>query len=663
MDLEGTTPIPGEELLNTPHGLVITEFGASRAPAAAEPGRRQSCCQWPLSSIHLLCPLHPARTSSSSFSPAHRSGELVNLIASADRQRALRLDVSPQLPTLTLTQRQLCDIELLMSGGFSPLNKFMTRDVYEGVVNDMRLGPSFGDRVFPMPITLDVSDEVAAGVSPGSQLALRDPFYNLVAVLTVEDKYQPNKAEEALKVFGTRDQSHPAVDYLMNQAGSWYIGGSVEGVRLPQHFDFNEDRLTPRMVRRLVASRRWDKFVAFQTRNPMHRAHIELTRLAAEEIDAGVLIHPVVGMTKPGDVDYAVRVRCYRAIVASGRYYKPGRVLLALLPLAMRMAGPREALWHAIIRKNHGATHFVVGRDHAGCKSSAGEDFYGAYDAQNLVKTHEKEIGITMLQFKKITYVPRLQKYLPENQVQEGEVTDSISGTQFRAMMASGEPIPAWFSDPDVIKILREVSPPKNKRGFAILFTGLSGGGKTTISHALIKRLQSVIPTRKMTILDGDVVRTHLSKELGFSVAHRNINVARMGFVASEVAKHGGIAICSSIAPFEKSREATKRLVQPTGGGYLLVHVSTSAEDCAARDVKGLYRKAMQSNMPLTGVSHPYENPENAQLTIDAGKVSVEDSVRFIVGWLVRQGYVDEELVSAGERGQDLEERGVLTEG
>lgn len=268
-----------------------------------------------------------------------------------------------------------------------------------------------------------------------------------------------------------------------------------------------------------------------------------------------------------------------------------------------------------------------------------------------------------MLQFKKITYVPRLEKYLPENQVQKGEVTDSISGTQFRAMMASGEPIPAWFSDPDVIKILREVSPPKNRRGFAILFTGLSGGGKTTISHALIKRLQSVIPTRKMTILDGDVVRTHLSKELKFSVAHRNINVARMGFVAAEVAKHGGIAICSSIAPFEKSREATKRLVEPTGGGYLLVHVSTSAEECAARDVKGLYRKAMQGTIELTGVSHPYENPENAQLTIDAGKVSVEDSVRFIVGWLVQQGYIDKDLVSESEQGKDLESQGVLTEG
>ena len=417
------------------------------------------------------------------------SGNLVDLIASPARQRALRLEVAPGLQSLTLTERQLCDIELLMSGGFSPLNKFMTQDVYERVVNDMRLGPQYDDNVFPMPITLDVSDKEAAGLAPGTQLALRDPFFNLVAILTVEDKYQPNKADEALKVFRTQDQSHPAVDYLMNSAGSWYIGGSIEGVRLPQHFDFNEDRLTPRMVRRLVASRGWSTFVAFQTRNPMHRAHIELTRLAAEEIDAGVLIHPVVGMTKPGDVDYAVRVRCYRAIVASGRYYKPGRVLLALLPLAMRMAGPREALWHAIIRKNHGATHFVVGRDHAGCKSATNEDFYGAYDAQNLVKTHEKEIGISILEFKKIAYIPRLDKYLPENQVAKGEKTTSISGTQFRAMMASGEEIPAWFSDPDVIKILREVSPPKNKRGFAILFTGLSGGGKTTISHALIKRL------------------------------------------------------------------------------------------------------------------------------------------------------------------------------
>ncbi len=434
----------------------------------------------------------------------------------------------------------------------------------------------------------------------------------------------------------------------MNQAGPYYIGGSIEGVRLPQHFDFNELRLTPAELRAKMDSLQWSKFIAFQTRNPMHRAHIELTVLAQTKMNLGVLIHPVSGMTKPGDVDYAVRVRCYLAIVNSGSYYQQGGVELSLLPIAMRMAGPREALWHAIIRKNYGASHFIVGRDHAGCKSDiTGKDFYGTYDAQELVSKYEAEVGIEILKFSDMAYVPSIDQYVPVNEVPKGAETLSISGTKFRAMMNSGAEIPEWFSHPDVIKILREVSPPLDKRGFSVFFTGLSGSGKTTITSALIEALQGLLPTRRMTILDGDVVRTHLSAGLGFSIPDRNTNVARMGWVAAEVVRHGGIAICSTISPFDESREESRQYIEETGGGFILVHISTSVDECTARDVKGLYQQAKKGLISLTGVSHPYEFPDKAELTIDAGVVAVESSVDFIIEYLIHKGYIKGDTVPA----------------
>ncbi len=607
---------------------------------------------------------------------------------------------SPPLPE----PPQECDIELLMTGGFTPLDGFMTRAQYESVLTDMRLSP--GGAVFPMPITLDVSDAVSlatpslpacrlsdacalpaserspgdaratAEVTPalnapprpapsrpvpgfllvprpqfartvtvGSKIALRDRYSNLVAVATVREQWRPDKLAEAQAVFGTTDTFHPGVDYLFNQAGPVYLSASIEGLSRPHHFDFEQLRMTPQQVRDYAASMGWSRFVAFQTRNPMHRAHIELTKLAGTQTGAGVLIHPVVGMTKPGDVDYHVRVRCYQAVIAGGRHYPKGGAVLALLPLAMRMAGPREALWHAIIRKNHGATHFIVGRDHAGVKRADKTDFYGPYDAQNLVAKYSKEIGIELVRFQMVQYVVAQDRYLPADKVPKGAETRSISGTQFRKMMATGEEIPAWFSDPDVIKILREVSPPLPRRGFTVFFSGLSGSGKSTIAAALAEKLRSVLPTRHLTMLDGDVVRTHLSKELGFSIEDRNTNVARMGWVAAAVTRHGGMAIAATISPFELSRVQSREMVAETGGGFVLVHVSTSLAECVRRDVKGLYAKAVKSGMEVTGLSHPYEHPEQAELTIDAGVVPVEDSVRHIIGWLVWKGYIEPSVV------------------
>jgi sulfate adenylyltransferase len=609
--------------------------------------------------------------------------------------------------TWTLTQRQLCDIELLLNGGFSPLTGFMGRTTYEAVVKHSRLAPppegledataaanlpataapgeSYPPLLWPMPITLDLPAAVAEPLKLGDKVALRDEYFNLVAVLTVGPSaqsaktasvdirdwvYRPDKTAEAASVFGTTDPSHPGVGYLVDKAGEYYVGGALEGLNLPQHFDFAPLRRTPKQVRDEIQARGWARTVAFQTRNPMHRAHIELTRLAGAQAKAGVLLHPVVGMTKPGDIDYSVRVRCYAAVLASkAGYYPPGGVMLSLLPLAMRMAGPKEAFWHAIIRKNFGASHFVVGRDHAGCKDSKNKDFYGAYDAQTLLFSHAQELGITPLAFQEVEYVPSLESFFPADKVplaDDGKkvFTQSISGTQFRGLMNAGKDVPAWYSDPGVISILRDLMPPTHKRGFALFFTGLSGGGKTTISHGLITRLASLLPTRKITVLDGDVVRTHLSRGLGFSIQDRNANVERIGYVAAEAVRHGGIVIAAPIAPFEAGRATARRLVEAAGGGFLLIHTATSLAECAVRDVKGLYAGAGYGTVDkrtgavdmdavkydLTGISHPYELPPNPDLVIPTQDVPVADAVTSIIAILIAKGYIreDEGVTPAG---------------
>lgn len=613
---------------------------------------------------------------------------LVDLLVSPERRQLLESDIASGAVefTWTLTQRQACDIELLLNGGFTPLRGFMTRGVYYRVTNQMRLGKgkagtpdaadstgasdagglsweAYGDALWPMPITLDVPADLAEQARAGSRIALRDSFFNLIAVITVSDVWRPDKLAEAQAVFGTTDTSHPGVAYLLQQAHDWYIGGELEGIALPQHFDHNSMRMTPAQVRADITRRGWKRTVAFQTRNPMHRAHIELTRLAGISAKAGVLLHPVVGMTKPGDVEASVRVRCVQAVAQSGRYHAKGGVMLALLPLAMRMGGPREALWHAIIRKNHGASHFIVGRDHAGVKSAAGKDFYGAYDAQTLVLKHAAELGVSIQTFQEVEYVPELKAFLPGDQIPAGSKTLSISGTKFRAMMAKGDPIPEWYSDPAVIAILREFTPPTHKRGFTIFFTGLSGGGKTTISHALMQRLGDLLPTRRLTVLDGDVVRTHLSKGLGFSLNDRNANIERIGFVAGEAVKHGGIVIAAPIAPFDSSRRMARKLVTEAGGGFLQVHTATRIGECANRDVKGLYESAGYGTVnaagvpdvsavkfDLTGVSHPFEMPDAPDLTIRTEEVPVADAAAIIIAKLVQLGYILPEGLSAAER-------------
>ena len=525
----------------------------------------------------------------------------------ADDEKALARDI----PSWDLTMRQMCDIEMLLNGAFSPLDGFLGEDDYTRVVNDLRLSSGI---LWPMPITLDVSDEFAETVDEGDKIALRDPEGVLIATMEIGSKYRPDKRTEALAVFGSDDEAHPAVHYLNNQAGDVYLGGKLCGVESPTHYDFKHLRDSPSQIRAQFEKLGWRRVVAFQTRNPMHRAHQELTFRAATEVEANLLIHPVVGMTKPGDVDHFTRVRCYEKLLD---YYPDQTTSVSLLPLAMRMAGPREALWHALIRKNYGCTHFVVGRDHAGPgNNSKGEPFYGPYDAQELMEEYSEELDITMVPFKNMVYVEDRAEYQPQEEVAEGAKVLQISGTELRRRLHEGLDIPEWFSYPEVIAELRKTHPPRARQGFTIFFTGLSGSGKSTIANALMVKLME-LGGRQVTLLDGDVIRKNLSSELGFSKEHRDLNILRIGYVASEITKNGGVAICAPIAPYSSTRRSVRDLISSVGG-FLEVHVATPIEVCETRDRKGLYAKARAGLIKgFTGIDDPYEEPVDPEMRID----------------------------------------------
>lgn len=571
--------------------------------------------------------------STSHLIPAH-GGELVQLVASAERSAELKAH-SREWPSWDLTGRQLCDLELLLSGGFSPLRGFMTRADYEGVCSSMRLKSGV---IWPVPITLDVTEEFAKKLQPGSsKVALRDPEGVMVAVLHVDEVWQPDRQAEAKSVFGTTSTVHPGVDFVLNRSNPWYVGGTLEGLQLPTHYDFKALRLTPAELRTEFARLGWRRVVAFQTRNPMHRAHVELTFRAAKTVEANLLIHPSVGMTKPGDVDYFTRVRCYQLLLSK---YPPGTVKLSLLPLAMRMGGPREAIWHALIRKNHGVTHFIVGRDHAGPgKDKDGKPFYGPYEAQELFKKHEKDIGVTMVPFSMMVYLENQDCYVPDNEVPQGARVLNISGTELRDRLNEGRDIPAWFTYPEVVRELRRSFPPRHKQGVTIFFTGLSGSGKSTIANVLVTKFLEV-GGRPVTILDGDLVRKHLSSELGFSKEHRDINIRRIGYVASEITKNGGIAICAPIAPYDVTRKHVRQMIEPYGG-FILVHVATPIETCEERDRKGLYAKARAGIVKeFTGISDPYEAPADAEVVINTADLTAEEAAQEIVLHLEREGFI-----------------------
>ncbi len=558
---------------------------------------------------------------------------IAELYVSPDSAQKLKVEAAT-LPSWDLTPRQVCDLELLMNGGFSPLKGFLGKADYDSVVETMRLRDG---SLWPMPVTLDVSEKFAEGIAPGQDIALRDQEGVILAILSVTDKWQPNKSVEAANVYGADDLAHPAVHYLHNVAGPVYLGGPIIGIQAPVHYDFKARRDTPNELRARFRKLGWSKVVAFQTRNPLHRAHQELTFRAAREVQANLLIHPVVGMTKPGDVDHFTRVRCYEAVLDK---YPAATTTMSLLNLAMRMGGPREAVWHGIIRRNHGCTHMIVGRDHAGPgKNSQGKDFYDPYAAQELFKQHEADIGVTMVDFKHMVYVQEKAQYYPANEVPEGATVLDISGTELRRRLREGLEIPEWFSFPEVVAELRRTSPPRSQQGFTVFFTGLSGSGKSTIANALMVKLMEM-GGRPVTVLDGDVVRKHLSSELGFSKEHRDLNIKRIGYVASEITKNGGIAICAPIAPYNATRRIVREMIEQYGA-FIEVHVATSAEECERRDRKGLYKLAREGKIKeFTGISDPYEAPEKPELRVDTQDVDVDHCAHQVLLTLESMGLI-----------------------
>ncbi|MDJ0907709.1 MAG: bifunctional sulfate adenylyltransferase/adenylylsulfate kinase [Woeseiaceae bacterium] len=560
-------------------------------------------------------------------------GELKNLYL-ADDEAAAEKKAARDYPSWDLTERQICDIELLLNGAFSPLEGFLDEADYDAVVDGMRLTSGV---LWPIPVTLDVTEDFAGSIKSGDRIALRDLEGVIIATLEVGDIWTPDKKREAEGVFGTTDETHPAVHYLNNIANPVYVGGKLHGVEAPTHYDFKHLRDTPEEVRDRFRKLGWRKVVAFQTRNPMHRAHQELTQRAARDVEANLLIQPVVGMTKPGDVDHFTRVRCYEHLLSR---YPEQTTMLSLLPLAMRMGGPREAMWHAIIRKNYGCTHLIVGRDHAGPgKDSKGEDFYGPYDAQDLLKEHADELDITMVPFRMMVYAENRAQYVPVDETTDDDHVLNISGTELRRRLAEGLEIPDWFSFPDVVEELRRTHPPRHKQGFTVFFTGLSGSGKSTVANALMTKLME-IGGRPVTLLDGDIVRKNLSSELGFSKEHRDLNITRIGYVASEITKNGGIAICAPIAPYTATRRIVRDTISPLGG-FLEVHVSTPLEVCEERDRKGLYAKARAGIIKeFTGISDPYEEPQNAEIVVDTTDISPDLSAHKILVKLESMGYI-----------------------
>jgi sulfate adenylyltransferase len=557
-------------------------------------------------------------------------GKLVNLLAPPEEVEELR-SLASQLPSIQLSERSECDLELLTLGAFSPLDRFMTRDNYQRVLDEMRLADG---HLFPIPVTLGVAP--SKDIRVGKKVALRNSKNQLLAVMTIEETYEWDLKEAAQEVFGTEDLRHPLVAE-MHRWGKLNISGSLQVLQLPSRHDFKELRLGPVEARARLESFGRSNVVAFQTRNPLHRVHEELTKRAIQEVDGVLLLHPSVGLTKPGDVDHYTRVRTYKSLAS--KYYEKDRILLSLLPLAMRMAGPREALWHAIIRRNYGANHLIIGRDHASPGvDSQGRPFYGPYDAQELVESLSQELGVNVVPFQELVYLPDEERYEEVSRTRRPVNTLSISGTQVREeYLNRGRTLPSWFTRPEVAEILSETYPPRHRQGCCIWFTGLSGSGKSTTAEILTVLLME--HGRQVTVLDGDVVRTHLSKGLGFSKEDRDTNIRRIGYVAAEIVRHGGIAICAAVSPYRATRDDVRSLVG--SDHFVEVFVDTPLWVCEQRDVKGMYAQARRGEIKdFTGIDDPYEPPTSPEIVLDTVAYSAESNARSILDHLIDRGFV-----------------------
>ena len=557
-------------------------------------------------------------------------GRLVDLMVAPENFEGLKTEAN-HLPSVQLSERSTCDLELLATGAFSPLDRFLGKDDYHSVLDDMCLRAG---HLFPVPVTLPV--DPGPDIRPGQDVALRDPRNELLGVMTIEEAYSWDLDEVAHKVFGTTDVRHPLVSE-MHRWGQVNISGPLKVLELPRHNDFKEFRLTPLETRARLEGYGVQNVVAFQTRNPLHRVHEELTKRAAREVGGALLIHPVVGLTKPGDVDHFTRVRTYKAL--TDRYYDQDRVLLTLLPLAMRLAGPREAVWHALIRRNYGANYLIVGRDHAGPGvDSTGQPFYGPYDAQEMVQRHQEELGVGVVPFREMVYLPDEDRYEEVSKVPDQTRTASISGTQVRdEYLTNGKALPEWFTRPEVADIMADTYPPRHRQGVCIWFTGLSGAGKSTTAELLTVLMME--RGRQVTVLDGDAVRTNLSKGLGFSKEDRDINIRRIGFVASEIASHGGAVVCAAVSPYIATRNDVRNMVG--SDHFIEVFVDTPLSVCEGRDSKGMYAKARRGEIKdFTGIDDPYEPPEGPEFVLDTVANTAEANARQILELLLSRGFV-----------------------
>ncbi|MGB7068629.1 MAG: bifunctional sulfate adenylyltransferase/adenylylsulfate kinase [Pyrinomonadaceae bacterium] len=557
-------------------------------------------------------------------------GDLVDLVTAPESGADL-FSYAAGLHSIQLTQRETCDLELLSIGGFSPLDGFLSEKDLNSVLDEMTLADG---TVFPIPITLHVDD--LTNLKIGCDITLRDQKNEPLAVMTIREIYEWDRQRFARALFGTTDPRHPLVTELQGW-GRFNLSGELRVLKLPEYHDFQELRLTPSETRCQLEALGRENVVAFQTRNPFHQAHEAMTKRAIEMTDGTLLLHPVVGMTKEGDIDYFTRVRTYKAI--TGQAYANDRALLALLPLAMRMAGPREAVWHAIIRRNYGANHLIVGRDHASPGTDAnGKPFYEPSAAQNLAQEMSAEIGVKIIPFQEFGYLPDERRYVEVDKFPSGRKIFPLSGTRVReGLNSNGKPLPKWLMRTEAANILSESYPPRHRQGVCLWFTGLSGAGKSTTAEIVATLLLE--EGRRSTLLDGDVVRTHLSKGLGFSKEDRDINVNRIGFVASEIVRHGGIAICAAISPYRRSRNQVRQMFKV--GHYIEIFVDTPLEVCELRDAKGMYAKARRSEIKdFTGIDDVYEVPEFAEITLDTIGRTARENARFIIEYLRSIGFV-----------------------
>jgi sulfate adenylyltransferase len=468
---------------------------------------------------------------------------------------------------------------------------------------------------------------------------LRDEEGFLLAILTVEDIWQPDKNREARSVFGTDEPTtHPSVRYLYEQVGNWYIGGSLEGVQLPIHYDFKDLRLTPADSHREFLENGWRNVIGFQTEKHLHCAHREMIFSAAHEAHGSIFLQPVVGLSHAGDLNHYTQVRCYQQILMK---FPKHMIMLGLIPMAMRKAGPREALWQAIVKKNYGCSHFMVADDHGDPLVNNGSDerYYSLHEAQEMVHKYETEIGIKMVPLKKMVYVEDRAQYLPESEVEHWMQMKRISSTELKRRLEKGLDIPEWFSYPEVVAELRRVYPPRRKQGITIFITGLPSAGKSTLAKVLLVKFME-LRDRPVTLLDGDIVRKNLSSELSFTKEHRNLNIRRIGFVANEITKNGGIAICAPIAPYEESRRYNRELIS-RHGGYIEVYLATPMEVCEQRDRKGIYAKARTGKVSgVTGIDDPYMPPSNSEIVLDTSKLTPGEAAQEVLLYLEQQGYI-----------------------